>query len=320
MLSFLSFTLLALSFQLVYTDKSTPAKPNAFDLDSIKYFYAFGDSYTFVQGTAGHANFSFIGDALEPDFTPAELTTNNIIPRNTSSEGSNWVEFLSGCFQGLPSECKTQLWDFAFAGADVDAALLPRHHDYTLQLVEQVDQWIQYASDVIPHPDNETLTAWWIGINDTGDSFGNSSIPDFRAFWEKEMASYFNAVQLAYNAGLTTHLFLNVPPGERSPSWVGRPDAPQVRSHINLFNEVMDEYRDRFAKQNPGATVMFFDANAWFNSVLDDPARFGFTNVTGSNTSPDPQGFFWYNAGHPTEAVHRLLAEAIRAQLQGDDL
>lgn len=28
-----------------------------FDWDAVKYVYAFGDSYTFVQGTAGHANF-----------------------------------------------------------------------------------------------------------------------------------------------------------------------------------------------------------------------------------------------------------------------
>ncbi|KAK1224110.1 hypothetical protein PQX77_013053 [Marasmius sp. AFHP31] len=319
MISFLLFTLLALSFQLVYTGKSTPPKPNAFDLDSIEYVYAFGDSYTFVQGTAGHPNFSFIGDALKPDFTPAELMMNDIVPRNTSSEGSNWVGSTI-CFQGLPSECETQLWDFAFAGADIDAALLPRHHDYTLQLVEQVDQWVQYASDVIPHPENETLAAWWIGINDTNDSFGNSSIPDFRAFWEKEMTSYFNAVQLAHDTGLKNHLFLNVPPGDRSPIWNAKTDASRVRSHIQLFNEVLDEHRDRFAEQNPGATVLFFDANAWFNSVLDDPARFGFTNVTGSNTSPDPQGFFWYNSGHPTEAVHRLLAEAIEAQLDGYSL
>lgn len=32
------------------------AKPQ-FYWDDIKYFYAFGDSYTFVGGTRGHANY-----------------------------------------------------------------------------------------------------------------------------------------------------------------------------------------------------------------------------------------------------------------------
>lgn len=89
---------------------------------------------------------------------------------------------------------------------------LPRHHNFTTSLVEQVAQWATYASHVLPHPEDETLTFWWIGINDTGDTIGNASvrplelaavfpethrrskIPDFAAFWETEMIAYFNAV------------------------------------------------------------------------------------------------------------------------------
>jgi hypothetical protein len=40
---------------------------------------------------------------------------------------------------------------------------------------DQVNQWVTYASKVIPHPVAETLTAWWIGINDTGDTLTNAS-------------------------------------------------------------------------------------------------------------------------------------------------
>lgn len=32
-----------------------------FSWDRIKYVYAFGDSYSFVQGTHGHANFRLVG-------------------------------------------------------------------------------------------------------------------------------------------------------------------------------------------------------------------------------------------------------------------
>lgn len=109
------------------------------------------------------------------------------------------LEFLTGCFSGLPTACDKQLWDFAFAGADIDANLLvsclptrsvtdfgrarlPRHHDFTVPLVDQVKQWIVYASAVIPHPPRETLTAWWIGINDTGDTVDNHTVSDFYSF------------------------------------------------------------------------------------------------------------------------------------------
>jgi hypothetical protein len=40
---------------------------------------AFGDSYTYVQGTYGHQNYSFIGDLQDFSYTPEELMSNEII-------------------------------------------------------------------------------------------------------------------------------------------------------------------------------------------------------------------------------------------------
>ncbi|EGN98242.1 carbohydrate esterase family 16 protein, partial [Serpula lacrymans var. lacrymans S7.3] len=101
--------------------------------DAIKYVYAFGDSYSFVQGTEGYANYSFIGDSFNLAFSPGQLLSDHIIPRN--------LEYLTGCFGGLPSACSRQLWDFAFAGADISLALLPQHHNFSVQMVDQVKQW-----------------------------------------------------------------------------------------------------------------------------------------------------------------------------------
>ncbi|KAJ7147031.1 hypothetical protein C8R43DRAFT_1129820 [Mycena crocata] len=313
--------------------KFTTPGPNVFDWDSIRYMYAFGDSYTFVQGTAGHANFSFIGDALNFSFTPKQLLDNQIIPKNTSSEGSNWIEFLTGCTEGSPLRCTKQLWNFAFAGSDIDSALLPLHHDYTVPMVQQVNQWLDYASKVIPHPGGQTLTAWWIGINDTGDTLGNASISDFNAFWEREMRSYFHAVQKAHDNGLHTHLFINVPAEDRNPATVGSASkSAEMKTHILEFNTILANHVAAFKAANTDATVMTFDSNAWFNHVLNSPNEFGFTNVTGFCTCADPSGFFWYSewlartlcpgrrssadSGHPTERVHLLLAEAVEAKLR----
>ncbi|KAJ7134696.1 hypothetical protein C8R44DRAFT_610060 [Mycena epipterygia] len=310
-------SVLGLLFGASGAGAAAPRPTNAFNWDSIRYMYAFGDSYTFVQGTAGFANFSFIGDALDFSFTPKQLLNDQIIFKNTSSEGSNWIEFLTGCLEGSPLQCPKQLWNFAFAGSDIDGALLPLHHNFTIPLVDQVNQWITYASNVIPHPSGETLTAWWIGINDTGDTLGNASITDFNAFWETEMNSYFTAVQKAHNNGLHTHLFINVPPEDRSPGSVGNPtNAATLKTHISEYNTILADHITAFKAANADATIMTFDSNAWFNTILDSPSEFGFTNVTGFCTCADPSGFFWYNTGHPTEAVHRLLADAIEAQLR----
>ncbi|KAF9468508.1 hypothetical protein BDZ94DRAFT_1287020 [Collybia nuda] len=287
-----------------------------FKWDAIKYVYAFGDSYSFVQGSRGFANFSFIGDALNFSFTPAELLSNEIVPRNTSSEGSNWLEYLTGCFGGRPSACPKQLWNFAFAGADIDTALLPPHHNYTIPLVDQVKQWVTYASTIIPHPVGETLTTWWIGINDTGDTINNATITDFDAFWELEMTSYFKAVQLAHDQGLRNHIFINVPPGNRAPASIGNPTkAATLKLHIDQYNAILTKYVARFVVANPDAIVLSFDANTWFNFILDNPDANGFTDVTSFCTCSDPEGYFWYNSGHPTQAVHKLFANAIEALL-----
>lgn len=68
------------------------------------------------------------------------------------------------------------MWDFAFAGADITGDLLPLHQNFTVPLVDQVKQWATYGADVIPHPEDESLVIWWIGINDTGDTVKNTSV------------------------------------------------------------------------------------------------------------------------------------------------
>ncbi|KLO15977.1 hypothetical protein SCHPADRAFT_961771 [Schizopora paradoxa] len=281
------------------------------NIDSV---FAFGDSYTFVQGTEGHTNFSFIGDAMNFSFTTKELFNDRIIPKFTSSGGSNWIEFLTGCLAGHPLECSVKLWDFAFAGADIDGSLLPLHHPFTVPLVDQVKQFANFAASSIPHTASKTMTAWWIGINDTGDSADNATITDFHAFWETEMTSLFNAVELAHSSGLTgTHLFLAVPPEERNPSSLQSASAPVLKQHIIDFNSVLLEHAGLFAKKhaNDGTSVLLFDTHDWFNWALENASDLGFTNTTGFCECTDEPGFFWFDSGHPTEPVHKLLASAL---------
>jgi len=290
-----------------------------FSWRNVEFVYAFGDSYTFVQGTEGHANFSFIGDAMDFSFTTEQLVEDRIIFKNTSSGGSNWIEFLTGCLGGRPQDCAVQLWDFAFAGADIDGSLLPLHHPFTVPLVDQVTQFANYVTASIPHPTSKTLTAWWIGINDTGDTLGNTTISDFHAFWETEISSLFNAVERAHSSGLSgAHLFLTVPPEERSPAQLTSSAAPTLKQHIIDFNNVLLAHAEQFAKAHAddGTNILVFDTHAWFSWALDNAAQLGFTNTTGFCECTDQPGLFWFDSGHPTEPVHKLLASALNEFLE----
>ncbi|KAL1637704.1 hypothetical protein SLS58_009129 [Diplodia intermedia] len=180
----------------------------------IKNLLAFGDSYTYVQGTQGHWNYSFISDAFNYTFAPEQLLSSEIVKNTTSSGGPNWVEYLTGCYEGLPANCpETKLWDFAFAGADISAEYLPLHHNYTVDLDDQVKQWDLYARETLDLEPADTLVAFWIGsvctplplnridrlmqrqrsINDINDSakFTNVSFP---AWYETLVKKWFDSV------------------------------------------------------------------------------------------------------------------------------
>ena len=48
---------------------------------------AFGDSYTYVQGTAGRQNYSFIGDLQNYSYNPQTLFTDEIVQNQASGLG-----------------------------------------------------------------------------------------------------------------------------------------------------------------------------------------------------------------------------------------
>ncbi|KAL0254546.1 hypothetical protein SLS55_010023 [Diplodia seriata] len=172
-------------------------QPITFKGKEIKNLLAFGDSYTYVQGTQGHWNYSFISDAFNYTFAPEQLLSSEIVKNTTSSGGPNWVEYLTGCYEGLPDNCpETKLWDFAFADLD-----------------DQVKQWDLYARETLDLEPADTLVAFWIGsvctplplnridrlmqrqrsINDINDSakFTNVSFP---AWYETLVKKWFDSV------------------------------------------------------------------------------------------------------------------------------
>jgi hypothetical protein len=53
--------------------------------NNIQCSIAFGDSYTYVQGTHGHQNYSFIGDQLDFSYDAQTLLSNKIVQNQVSS-------------------------------------------------------------------------------------------------------------------------------------------------------------------------------------------------------------------------------------------
>ncbi|KAH8424557.1 SGNH/GDSL hydrolase family protein [Aspergillus melleus] len=326
---------------IIPTIAAFPSKPTgkrSFDWDATRHLIAFGDSYTYVQGIYGHQNYSFIGDQLNFEYDAKILLTNKIVQNQTATAegGPNWVEFLTDCGvrKGLtsPFSCRKQLWDFAFAGADISVEHLPLHHNFTVSLVNQVSQYKQFGYPVLKHVVNpsQTLVAIWIGINDINDSAKYSvNFPDFYA---QLMGTLFDSVQDLYALGYRSYLFLNLPPLDRTPSNQARANPSPNATQVSWFNEALEQHADAFETRHPDTNVLVFDAHGTLSDMMDHPAQYGIVNTTnfcaGYNQPdidwnyqaygcPTPlDTYFWFNSGHLTSHAHRKLTEVLEQQLE----
>ncbi|KAL4917308.1 hypothetical protein BDW62DRAFT_201931 [Aspergillus aurantiobrunneus] len=355
----LAALILAFAGSILPLVDALPSNPHAqskrrFDWDSTRHLIAFGDSYTFVQGTHGYPNYSFIGDQLNLAYDAQTLLTDKIVQNQTgtSAGGPNWVEFLTGCGlkEGLtsPLSCTKQLWDFAFAGSGVSAEHIPLHHPFTVSLVNQITQFTTYGHPVLTSPTSSkagkepilhppsTLIAIWIGINDINDSADYNLTTSFTSFYNTLLTTLFSSLTDLTALGYTNYVLLNLPPLDWTPSnqarlLAGESPSPNT-TQVGWFNSALERHAARFAERNPGSNVLVFDAHEVLSAVLDFPAEYGIVNTTdfcpgskqpdvGSHHEaygcPTPlETYFWYDSGHITSKVHGVLARALEGTLR----
>ncbi|KAH7128959.1 hypothetical protein EDB81DRAFT_906730 [Dactylonectria macrodidyma] len=322
--------------------KSNPAARQPFSWHDTKHVIAFGDSYTFVQGTHGHPNYSFIGNYL-PDafgFTPERLLENRIFQDSSSpkSRGPNWIEYLTGCAvedgQHSPLDSKVQLWDFAFAGANTTETLLPLHHPFTTSLVNQTQQFLTYADSVLrQHAGldlSKALVVIWIGINDVIDAhILKKTSPEFYA--EIIKIIFGQSVLPLVEAGYKNFLILNVPPLDKSPlnqvQFQGQLDG----TLIDTWNSELQKQADIFSEKHQGTRAIVFDTNTVLNRTLKEPSAYEIKNTTESFDamnqllqavkdvttidSLSASDYFWFDSAHIGTKPHKALADAVHTFL-----
>ncbi|KAF8843670.1 carbohydrate esterase family 16 protein [Paxillus ammoniavirescens] len=282
--------------------------------NATEYMFVFGDSYT----TDGY-NVSAGIDSPDPGYT--------------SSNGPNWVEFLTNTY----NQTALKTFNLAYGGATIDAALVPPYLPTVLSIVDQVSQFDEYLA---PKPAGATwdstnsLFAVWIGINDVGNSVGWTNITQ-NEFYGVLMDRLFSQVENLYQNGARDFLFLTVPPTNRAPLFIeqGPEAAAQMGTDIVAYNDQLTHNVLSFqANHTDLGSVTIFDTQPIFNTLLDEWRTFGFVNVTGyclayENGTPSPtyqvdgcapvSSYFWLNSLHPLFTVHNILAKAISTALAG---
>lgn len=145
------------------------------------------------------------------------------------------------------------------------------------------------------------------------------------------MKRLFGQVEILYEAGARSFLFITVPPLERTPLFIeqGADAVKQVKASTLDYNlQLAANVRAFIATHNTtqvakksGALgqVMLFDSQKVFNGLLDNSDAFGYVNITGyappyENGTPSQAtqiapykpvtSFFWLNTLHPLFTVH----------------
>ncbi|KAJ3886704.1 hypothetical protein GG344DRAFT_56984 [Lentinula edodes] len=305
-----NLTLNAANLYVVFL--STVSVFGKFSWGDTEFLFAFGDSYT----TDGY-NISAGIDSPVPGFT--------------SSNGPNWVEFLGGTY----NVTDTTVFNLASGGATIDAALVPPYLPTVLSVVDQVSQFQEFLA---PKPvgaewsSSNSLFAIWIGINDVGNSFPWTNISQ-PIFYEKLMARLASQVEIMYDSGARSFVFLTVPPTDRAPLQIeqGPEVAAQFKGFLADYNNQLDATVNNFTQHHPDVDLaMVFDTRPIFNTLLDNSQTFGFVNITGyceayENGTPDMttqvegcapvSSYFWLNTLHPLFTVHNILAHALSTAL-----
>jgi len=327
----LFFTLVTFGFSGISQSKPSGfpracANANWPQWSGIKHAFVFGDSYT----QTGFNN------TLGPQPSVGNPLGNPPYPGFTSSNGPNWVDFLT--VQYNASVLLT--YNLAFGGATVDSSLVAPFEPTVLSVVDQVfDEFFPtYAAApaIAPWKSADTLFAVFIGINDVGNSYFNG-VPATTTLNSEIFDVYSGLVQTLYNTGARNFLFINVPPVDRSPLTVaeGAAAAALEKADLAAFNTGIVNMATQFKETHTDTNIFTYDANTLFNTVLNNPASFPQTSIyknttnfcvayengtPANNTLIASCGipvneYFWLNSLHPTYPMQQVLAQQVSLAL-----
>jgi thermolabile hemolysin len=178
-----------------------------------------------------------------------------------------------------------------------------------------------------------SLSVVFAGAIDFGSSFGSDpTAAGWSNLAEQVLAHSSNAVRTLYGKGARRIVLVNQPDYMRFPQFADLSVADKTfyRSKIIEFNETLGSAAVALEWELPGLQVTLVDAFALFDTVLDQPATYGFTDATASavhdrrltNKAFDGPGrnYMFWDPISITSKMHAMLAQWAEAALLGTSL
>lgn len=235
---------------------------------NIEQLFVFGDSYTQT---------GFDPKSTQPN--PSNPIGNPPYPGYTSSNGPNWVDFLTTTY----NQSQILTYNLAYGGATVDSALVAPYQPTVISMRNQVQtQFLPvYGSPPASAPwtAESSLFAFWIGINDVGNSWYLNNTTLYDAIF----SVYSDLLDQIYASGARNFLFLNVPPVNLSPLILNQNDNGYASEYegktIADWNQRVAFMAGAFEANHIGVTAFIYDTNALFTKVIKDPKSVEQTSV-----------------------------------------
>ncbi len=254
------------------------------------------------------------------------------LTRFTSPGGRTWVEILAGAPNeemvraleaqgGIPSDRDI---NFAYSGARADREVSTAFPDAP-GVPEQIDNYEALGGTF----GKNDLVVSWIGANDLlqGLEEGASTPGEFIAIGTDTGQDQVANIQRLIGLGAKQILVPNMPNIGLTPRALANPGAPQAGAFLsNVYNQTLAAGLRQLT--GPDVNIIELDVASAINVIIDNPAAFGFTNVTDAcilipacaiGTPEDQAKFVFWDDIHPTAEVHKLLALYAGLLLDSDE-
>ncbi len=255
---------------------------------SYSQLFAFGDSLS----DTGNASLASGGLFPGPNYAPGRFTDGpNTTPATTGPFGL-WVDQLAAKLSVVDPQ------PFLAGGTNYAVASAMTGSNGLDGITDQINYFLaQHPAGALP----TALYTIWGGANDL---FSGNTTPASAAGVADNLSA--NIKTLA-GTGAKDFLWVNLPPLGLTPSGGSNSTLEQ---EVVAFNQ--EWAADIAGLQSQGINAVGVDVFSLFLQIAQNPGAYGFTNITDPAqglSGVNPNNYLFWDAEHPTTAVHGLVAD-----------
>jgi len=268
------------------------------------------------------------GDSLS-DQGNVSLRTGGAVPPPEYSDGTNsgrftnglnYIDYLSSDLGLSSSPALLGGNNYASGGARTNSHNLDPLGLGARSVLQQRDA---YLGGLSGPADSNALYVVWAGANNVADMLDRSVVNplyDPTADMQQAILDMANVIGSLVAVGAHNILVPNLPDLGDVPNIAAfGPAASAGAQALSLiFNAGLNAVLDGIGLVNPATNIIQFDTYGLLETVILDPASYGFTNtsdacysqfvVSGGTTCSNPDEYLSWDGFHPGTAAHRILA------------